>query len=71
MEEAKFRPMGLSEGPDGSLYISESKKGRIWKISFKGDANKFGAAELAGMEKRKTRAYIKTPEKAVDSLYAK
>ena len=71
MEEAKFRPMGLSEGPDGSLYISESKKGRIWKISFKGDSNKFGAEQLAAMEKRKERAYIKTPEKSIDSLYAK
>jgi len=71
MEEAKFRPMGLSEGPDGSLYISESKKGRIWKISFKGDTNKFGVAQLAAMEKRKERAYIKTPEKSIDSLYAK
>ena len=28
MEEAEHRPMGLAQGPDGSLYISESKKGK-------------------------------------------
>jgi len=33
--DARFRPMGLAQGPDGSLYISDSREGRIWKISFK------------------------------------
>jgi glucose/arabinose dehydrogenase len=33
--DAKFRPCGLAQGPDGSLYISDSVKGRIWKISYK------------------------------------
>ena len=33
MEDAKIYPMGLAQkGPDGSLYISESKKGKIWRI---------------------------------------
>ena len=26
MEEAEYRPMGLAQGPDGSLCVSESKK---------------------------------------------
>ena len=34
--EAKYRPCGLAQGPDGSLYISDSVKGNIWKIKYKG-----------------------------------
>jgi glucose/arabinose dehydrogenase len=30
---AKYRPVGLSVGPDGSLYVSDSQKGRVWRIS--------------------------------------
>jgi glucose/arabinose dehydrogenase len=33
--DAKFRPCGLAQGPDGALYISDSVKGRIWKIMYK------------------------------------
>ncbi len=32
--DARYRPMGLAEGPDGSLYISDSQAGRIWKITY-------------------------------------
>ena len=35
-DQARYRPMGLAEGPDGSLYISDSKEGRIWRVIFKG-----------------------------------
>lgn len=34
--EAEYRPCGLTEGPDGSLYIVDSKKGRVWKVEHKG-----------------------------------
>lgn len=67
MAQAKYRPMGLAEGPDGSLYVSDSKKGKIWRIMYKGDASSFGDAQLAAMEKRKSRSYIKEPAPA-DSL---
>jgi glucose/arabinose dehydrogenase len=30
---ARYRPMGLAVSPDGSLYVVESQKGRIWRIS--------------------------------------
>ena len=33
---AKARPTGLATGPDGSLYISDSVKGRIWRIIYGG-----------------------------------
>lgn len=43
-----YRPMGLAEEPDGSLYISESKKGKIWRILFNGTKTSFGAKQFFG-----------------------
>ncbi|HEY4127667.1 MAG TPA: PQQ-dependent sugar dehydrogenase [Gammaproteobacteria bacterium] len=34
--DARYRPMGLAEGPDGSLYIGDTQKGRIWKVVYTG-----------------------------------
>jgi glucose/arabinose dehydrogenase len=34
--EAVARPGGLAIGPDGSLYISEDTKGRIWRVMYRG-----------------------------------
>jgi len=34
--DAKHRPMGLAEGPDGSLYITDSVQGTVWRILYKG-----------------------------------
>ena len=34
--EAAARPDGVAEGPDGSLYISEDVKGKIWRVLYKG-----------------------------------
>ncbi|MBN9350890.1 MAG: PQQ-dependent sugar dehydrogenase [Chitinophagaceae bacterium] len=31
---AKYRPCGLAQGPDGSLYVSDDTKGAIFKISY-------------------------------------
>lgn len=66
--DAVYRPMGLAEGPDGSLYISDSNKGKIWRVMFRGDPEQFGEKDLADMEKRKTRSYIKTPDERKDIL---
>jgi glucose/arabinose dehydrogenase len=35
---ARYRPIGLAQAPDGSLYVADSQKGRIWRIVY-------GAAE--------------------------
>ena len=32
--QAKYRPCGLAQGPDGALYVSDDNKGRIWKIVY-------------------------------------
>jgi glucose/arabinose dehydrogenase/mono/diheme cytochrome c family protein len=67
--DANYRPMGLAEGPDGSLYISESNKGKIWRVMYKGDKNEFRDAQLTKMEERKSREYIKTPDSMKDDLH--
>ena len=35
-DQAKHRPMGLAQGPDGSIYVSDSQTGKIWRIVYKG-----------------------------------
>jgi glucose/arabinose dehydrogenase/mono/diheme cytochrome c family protein len=64
--DAVYRPMALSTGPDGSLYISESNKGKIWRVMYRGDKEDFGESELASMEKRKSQNYIRTPVEGHD-----
>jgi len=66
--DAAHRPMGLAMGADGSLYISDAVKGKIWRVMFKGNKDAFGANQLAKMEKRKTRTNIKTPDAIKDNL---
>jgi glucose/arabinose dehydrogenase/mono/diheme cytochrome c family protein len=34
--QSEFRPSGLVVGPDGALYISEDKHGRIWRVTYHG-----------------------------------
>lgn len=33
---AQYRPVGLAEGPDGSLYLTDDQRGRIWRIVYVG-----------------------------------
>jgi glucose/arabinose dehydrogenase len=40
--EAKYRPSGVAMGPDGSLYISETERGRIWRVIYTGEAKPIG-----------------------------
>lgn len=34
--DAVHRPCGLSVGPDGSLYIVDSRQGKLWKVFYSG-----------------------------------
>lgn len=34
--DATHRPVGLAQGPDGSLYVTDDKGGRIWRIRYVG-----------------------------------
>jgi glucose/arabinose dehydrogenase len=35
-DDAEHRPMGLAQGPDGALYITDSVQGRIWRVTYEG-----------------------------------
>ncbi len=37
--EAEYRPMGLAVAPDGALFISDSKDGRIWRVVYTGESD--------------------------------
>jgi glucose/arabinose dehydrogenase/mono/diheme cytochrome c family protein len=46
IRNARYRPCGVAVGPDGSLYISETEKGRIWRVIYTGETN----APMAGRQ---------------------
>jgi glucose/arabinose dehydrogenase len=33
-DQAAHRPTGLAQGPDGSLYITDDKAGRVWRVTY-------------------------------------
>lgn len=68
VSDAIYRPMGIAMGPDGSLYISDTELGKIWRIMFKGNKKKFGEAQLASMEERKLASNIRQPHVENDIL---
>jgi glucose/arabinose dehydrogenase/mono/diheme cytochrome c family protein len=45
--QAAHRPSGLAVGPKGELYISDDAHGRIWQVTFHGDASTQVAAAPA------------------------
>ena len=68
VSDATYRPMGLAVGPDGSLYIGDTEKGRIWRVMFKGDKKSFGPAQLAAMYVQKGATNVRTPHEINDNL---
>jgi glucose/arabinose dehydrogenase len=46
--DARFRPMGLAQGPEGSLYISDSVQGRIWRVIYRDEKAGSGAGGARG-----------------------
>jgi glucose/arabinose dehydrogenase len=33
-DAAKHRPVGLAQGPDGALYITDDHAGRVWRVTY-------------------------------------
>ena len=68
VNDAVYRPMGIAFGPDGGMYVSDSVKGKIWKITFTGDKENFGPEQLVQVELRKELSHIRTPDRIADNL---
>ena len=45
--DAKHRPVGLAQGPDGSLYISDDQGGSIYRILYNEDAAQKNSAQAS------------------------
>jgi len=66
--DARYRPCGLAEGPDGSLYVVDSQVGRVWRIMYYpngvkkrvGEVEEFVEVEIA--EDVEVRAELKAGE---------
>ena len=59
--QAAYRPCGVAVGPDGALYISDDKRGRIWRVTYRGPA----AAAAAAAPAPSSRADSSAPGAAV------
>ena len=68
VSDAVYRPMGLAMGPDGSLYLGETEKGKIWKVQYTGNRFNFNEQQLLSMEENKKLPHIKTPDIENDNL---
>ncbi|MDA8644086.1 PQQ-dependent sugar dehydrogenase [Flavobacteriaceae bacterium] len=68
VRDAVYRPMGIAFAPDGTMYIGDTEKGRIWSVKFTGDKNQFGKASLEKMEARKLLSHFRTPDPDQDHL---
>jgi glucose/arabinose dehydrogenase/mono/diheme cytochrome c family protein len=70
--DAKYRPSGLAQGPDGSLYVTESEHGKVWRIMYKGKREGFDEQSLKAMYDRKSTAQnIRMPDSLKDNLSVK
>jgi mono/diheme cytochrome c family protein len=58
---AVHRPSGLAVGPDGTLYISDDQRGRIWRVTYRGAAS----AAVAAAAVPSTRSDNSGPDAAV------
>ena len=55
--EARYRPAGVAVGPDGSLYISETERGRIWRVFYTGESDVSAAESNALISAATTNSF--------------
>ena len=68
-DDARFRPMGLSEGPDGSLYVMDSNIGRIWRIEYRNSNRPASEADRATLRQRRdSLSYLRRPDEKKDLI---
>ncbi len=61
--DAHHRPVGLAEGPDGSLYVVESKQGKVWRVIYQNDNSEPSPAANVVYG-----SHIRTPDPIKDHL---
>ena len=66
-ERADHRPSGLASGPDGSLYISDDQRGRIWRVTYQGDPS---TAKVAAAPAPKAGASAAKSEQPPEGIHA-
>lgn len=68
--DAVYRPCGLAQGPDGSIYVTDSRKGRIWRIAYYGEDYQSDPASGAASPKDKVFAINASAEEAASGELA-
>jgi mono/diheme cytochrome c family protein len=61
--DAEHRPVGLAQGPDGSLYVSDSRKGTVWRVFYTGEEQM--ARESAPVKETETEVMAELPGEEV------